>query len=373
MKRYHLSLLLLMLLLLAGCGTSKPEASAVSAPEDESWETLVVPSPSALPETETVLPELDLDTFEQEGENVTDDYKEAFLGVWLDEDSAYSYEFLPNENLVVTRLSTGRADTYTYWFLQQNGQVRLYSFLNGEEAPNEYSFTIDGQNLTFYDVNNGSAVEALTRKPAETPAPAPAETAAETPAPTATPTPTPEPSAAPTEAPTPEPSPSPEPTPSPSAEPSSSPTPVLPQHVEAAMSRVECALDAVADGMSFSSGDPVSFWNIMARYLSRSHEGDEEGYMVLSQARVAVFAEEIFADFSAVPDCPQDSGIVEFLPADNEQEDRYKVLWGASGGNELEVLAYDEAAASLTVQVNGGTTYAVVINENGAIVSIQAV
>lgn len=354
--------------LLAGCGTSQEVSESImSVPESESWAELELPEASQPPETETVMPELDIDAVvEEDGEDVTDEYKNVVLGTWDNEKKTYTYEFKSNENLVITQKSSGASETYTYWFMDVSGQVRLYSYANGQEEATAYSFTISGSNMTLYDITTGNAVELLTRQAVVAATATPAPTAAS--APTVPPTPTPSPST--------EPSPSPsmelpqEPSPSVEPEPSPSPAVELPDYVTAALPTVECVLDVLLDGKAYDAADPEGFWNIMARYLSLSHESDDDEYITVSEGRVLNFAQQVFPNFTEItqiPACPEGSGLVEYLPGDNELENQYHILWGAAGGHEMEVLSYQDG--TLLVQLDGVNTFGVVVNEDGTVAS----
>lgn len=137
--------------LLAGCGTSHmSESESLPESADSGWEQLNTATPT--PKTETVMPEL-----EQKEENlnggtdVTDDYKNSFVGTWDESDGYDIYEFKSNENLVIT---TGKeVANYTYWFEDNGKQVLLYIFANGDEEATTYSFTLSGSNLTLNDTD----------------------------------------------------------------------------------------------------------------------------------------------------------------------------------------------------------------------------
>ena len=128
--------------LLAGCGTSHMSESE-SLPEsvDSGWEQLNTATPT--PKTDTVMPELDQkDKNLNGGTDVTDDYKNSFVGTWDEADGFDIYEFKSNENLVIT---TGKeVTTYTYWIEDNGKQVLLYIFANGDEEATTYSFTLSG-------------------------------------------------------------------------------------------------------------------------------------------------------------------------------------------------------------------------------------
>lgn len=389
--KFHRLLLVTMaalLCLMAGCGTSQEDSqSLLSIPEDESWAELELPTPSVRPDTETVLPELDKEEkMDQDGEDVTDEYKNTFLGVWDNESRTKTYEFKSNENLIVATVATGDIYTYTYWFLEVSGQPRLCIYANGQEEAVSYSFTLSGSNMTLYDLATGNAVEFLTRQPTVQSTPKPSPTAAPEPTKTAEPTqaPTAAPSTAPTTAPSPSPSPvpsaSPSPlpstapsgAPSPSAVPSPSPSPAiaLPDFAADALPGVECVLDVVSDGKSFDPEDPEAFWSILARYMSLKESSDDEGYITVSPEDVAGYAMKIFPEFTdetPIPACPEGSKLVE--QRTEGEAVSYRVLWGATSGHEVEVVGYENQM--LTILLDGTDRYHVLLNEDGTISQVE--
>ncbi len=379
MKRLHLlAILLTLILLLGACGTIEEESeSLMSVPEDESWEDLTPDQPSQTPETDTILPELDVDT--SEGEKiVTGDYMGSVLGTWDNERKTHTYEFKSNENLVVTKNSSGASTNYTYWFREVAGQVQLCIFENGQEEATAYSFTLKSSTLTLYDIQTGDALEQLTRRVETTPTPKPSQVVTQAPAPSAVPSTAPSaeptPSAVPSAVPSPEPSPVPSAVPSmePSAEPTPSPSPAVevPAHVSANMHKVECVLAVVDEGKAYNAADSGSFWSIMARYCSLSYESDDEGYLTLSGTQIMELALQVFPDVAALPDPPA-GNLVQLLPAEDGDEPRYKLLWGAAWGHESELISYENG--TLTIRLDGASTYAVVVNEDGTIASAAAV
>lgn len=352
--------------LLSGCGTSQEDsASLLSIPEDESWAELTPPTTSQRPETETVLPELTLPDTEKDGDDVTSDYKGSVLGTWDNDKNTLTYEFKSNENLIITT-SSGNATSYTYWFLDNDGQIRLCIYENGQEEATSYGFTLNGSNLTLYDLT-GNAVELLTRRATVTPTPAAAATARPTTVPSAVPSAVPSPS--PTVVPSPTPSVEPSPSPSP-VEPSPSPSPEiqLPGYVSGSLSGVECVLDVMLDGKPFDAANSDAFWNILARYMSLFKSSNEDGYFTASQEEVEAYAGKIFPSFSEIPSCPEGTTLVE----QRSEEDviSYRVLWGATSGHEVEVLAYAEDV--LTVQLDDTHTFYVTINGDGTIAAVDA-
>jgi hypothetical protein len=356
--------------LLSGCGTSQLSQEESSIDSDVgSWADLTLPSPS---QTMPSLPETTEEKAEQE-QDVTDSYKSIFLGLWDNADKTKTYEFLSNENLIVTQGTT--STTYTYWFLEKDGQVELNIFENGAQEAERYSFSQSGNNLTLYDVLSGNAVESLTKRVQE------AEEAKETTTPTqettatAAPTTTPTATAAPTTAPSAEPTV--EPTVAPSTAPVVEEVPVvvpeeiqLPQSIYNSLSAVECVLDVVLDGTAFDGENSDSFWNTLARYLSRSMDSDEDGTFTVSTAQVSSAAREIFSGLTTVPDCPQ-SGDIAALETGEDGTETYRLHWGATGGHDLEVTAYD-GVDTIEVTADGGIVYAVRLDSSGAVISVTA-
>lgn len=390
MKYHRLMLLLIGILLLAGCGTSQEVSdSLMSVPEDTSWADLTVPETSPRPETGTVLPELDAQVRnDAEGEDVTADYKDSVVGIWDNDKRTKSYEFKSNENLVITAGS--KSVTYTYWFVQVNNQPRLCIYENGQEDAETYSFTLKNTNMTLYNPSTGDAVEQLTRRVvvSATPTPAPAPTTAVTAAPAPTAEPAPTVTTAPSEAPAPSPTPetpakpsivpavSPSPTivPVPTGEPSPSPSPVveLPSHVYSAMPRIECVVDVIMDGTGMDVTNPDSFWCILAHYMSLHIGSDDTNHFTVSQDTVVSYAAQIFpgfTDVSQIPACPSDTALV--TQVDGETGTEYRVLWGAAKEHTVEVKAYEDGV--LTILVDDGSTFRVTVNEDGTIASVEAV
>jgi hypothetical protein len=355
--------------LLSGCGTSQLSQEESTDSEFGSWVDLTLPSPS---QTMPSLPETTQETTEETADqDVTKTYQNIFLGLWDNADQTKTYEFLSNENLIVTQ---GTASTnYTYWVLDIDGQVELNIFENGAQEAERYSFSKSGNNLTLYDVVSGNAVESLTRRAEETEETEEPATAAPTAAATATPTTTPTATAAPVT--------STEPTAEPTVAPTTAPVveevPVvvpeeiqLPQSIYNSLSAVECVLDVVLDGTAFNGENSDSFWNTLARYLSRSMGSDEDGTFTVTTAQVSSGAREIFSGLASVPDCPQNSDIAVLETAEDGTE-CYRLHWGATGGHDLEVTAND-GVDTIEVTADGSTVYAVCLDSTGAVISVTA-
>lgn len=372
MKFYRLAALttagVLCFGLLAGCGTSHMSESELES-VDSSWQQLSTPTSTPTPKAETVMPELEQKDKQDGGTDVTKDYKNSFVGTWDDADGFDIYEFKSNENLVIT---TGKeVANYTYWLEDNGKQVLLYIFENGQEEAETYSFTLSGSNLTLYDTVSGNAVKQLIKRvniaaPTATPKPT-AAPATQAPVPTATPTQAPSPS--PSVAPSPSHSPTPSMEPSPS--PSPTPDPELPETLKKALPAVECALDVVMDGTGFDGADGKAFWNVMARYLSRTNGSGEDGTFTVTKDQVLTAAKSVFSGLTELPDVPENSGVVTLVPSEEEGgEDQYQLLWGATGGHDLEVLDYD-GISEMEVQVDGSKTYQITLDDSGAIVSVK--
>lgn len=372
MKFYRLAALttagVLCFGLLAGCGTSHMSESELES-VDSSWQQLSTPTSTPTPKAETVMPELEQKDKQDGGTDVTKDYKNSFVGTWDDADGFDIYEFKSNENLVIT---TGKeVANYTYWLEDNGKQVLLYIFENGQEEAETYSFTLSGSNLTLYDTVSGNAVKQLVKRvniaaPTATPK-STAAPATQAPVPTATPTQAPSPS--PSVAPSPSHSPTPSMEPSPS--PSPTPDPELPETLKKALPAVECALDVVMDGTGFDGADGNSFWNVMARYLSRTNGSGEDGTFTVTKDQVLTAAKSVFSGLTELPDVPENSGVVTLVPSEEEGgEDQYQLLWGATGGHDLEVLDYD-GVSEMEVQVDGSKTYQITLDDSGAIVSVK--
>lgn len=382
MKGKQIAALLLALTLLAGCGTSRLSSVEESIPDEGSWQDLTLPglSPSPKPSANTVMPELDLEE-EETGTDVTKDYKDAFIGTWDGEPSGLTYEFRGNENLVLS--SGGNQKTYTYWFLDTGNQVRLCIFENGVDMETSFSFTKKGDNITLYDISTGDQVELLVRRPSPTPTPTHTKSptvittaAPSTKSPTTTapsPSPSPVPSASP--APSPSPSPSVAPSPAPSVAPSPSPSPEIqvPAAVQAALPKVECALDVIVSGGSFGTSDAGSFWSIMARYASQGGYAREEGYAVLTPEEMITCAGQVYAGITSLPECPEGSKVVIHEAADEAtgKPERYKLQLGNLAGLDMKVISCDGDSTFL-VEIrydNNALQYEVVLS-GGAISSI---
>ena len=291
------------------------------------------------------------------------------MGTWDDADGFDIYEFKSNENLVIT---TGKeVANYTYWLEDNGKQVLLYIFENGQEEAETYSFTLSGSNLTLYDTVSGNAVKQLIKRvniaaPTATPKPT-AAPATQAPVPTATPTQAPSPSPSVALSPSHSPTPSMEPSPSPSP----TPDPELPETLKKALPAVECALDVVMDGTGFDGADGKAFWNVMARYLSRTNGSGEDGTFTVTKDQVLTAAKSVFSGLTELPDVPENSGVVTLVPSEEEGgEDQYQLLWGATGGHDLEVLDYD-GVSEMEVQVDGSKTYQITLDDSGAIVSVK--
>ncbi len=362
----------LCITILAGCGTSR-NSSMEESIEEGSWEELTLPSASTHPSADIVIPELDLASSYDEGEDVTAEYKNIFLGTWDNEDGTKTYEFRGNENLIITD-SSGSSKTYTYWLIDVGSQVRLCIFENGQEEAVAYTFTMNGNNLTLYDLNTGNAVDLLTRRvtvqesPASSKTPSGTATPTQTPAPTQTPpSPSPSPSAIPS--PSPSPSPSVSPSPSPSAEPD------LPPEVQHAIPAIECALDVIRSGGSFSSTDADSFWGIMARFAARSGYSTEDGYTILTPEEMLSCAQQVFAGLDTLPEVPEGSSMVIHDPEDASTgtPERYRLLQGELSGIDIASMEYDgEGTLTVAVRDDGNAFDYEIVLEGSAIRSITS-
>ncbi len=366
--------------LLTGCGTSRVLTDD-SELENASWEELLVSSEETEEPEETeakvVMPSLD-ETEYGTGQDVTSSYKSAFVGIWDSEDGTEVYEFLQNENLNITD-AAGNTTNYTYWFTDTGVQVQLNIFENGQAAALVYNFTLNGSNLTLYNVDTGSMEQQLIRRMPEE------ETTA---AATATPVPTAssgQTTAAATAAPTPTPSPSPseepseEPSPSPSedeteTEPSPSPSPAdnweISDSARQAMDAIECALDFIREGGSFSAEDPESFWGVMARYAVLGDYPEEDGYYVLTPDEALECASRIFSDAETLPECPEDSSIaIHDIDGDTEQ---YRLLQGEISDLDIATVTENEDGTLIvTVRDDGNAFDYLVVLNGSAIVSIS--
>ena len=137
-----------------------------------------------------------------------------------------------------------------------------------------------------------------------------------------------------------------------------------------ALPAVECALDVVMDGTKFDASNGKSFWNVMARYLSRSNSSDDDGTFTVTKGQVLDAAKSVFSGITELPDVPENSSVVTLVPSEEEgSEDQYQLLWGATGGHDLEVTAYEDGV--MTVLVDGDKTYQVTLDDSGAIVSVK--
>ena len=138
---------------------------------------------------------------------------------------------------------------------------------------------------------------------------------------------------------------------------------------------MECILDVVVSGGSFSDSDAESFWGIMARYASQGSYTREEGYAVLTPEEVLDCAGQVFADFESLPECPEGSKVVIHEPADEAAgtPERYKLQLGNLGGLNMTVISC-EGDNTFQVEVrhdNNALRYEVVLVD-GAISSITA-
>lgn len=388
MKGRSIAAMLLALTLLAGCGTSNlSSVEEESIPEAGSWQELTLPGISPSPSAGTVMPELSVGSNLESGTDVTADYKTAFIGIWDGENTGFVYEFKGNENLDV--YYGGEKQSYTYWFMDTGKQVRLCIYANGADAEVTYSFTRKGDNITLYDISTGDAVELMVRRPPATPTPTKRSSSSGTTtttttkkpsaskAPAASPSPSVAPSPSPSAEPSPSPSPSPsvEPSPSPSVEPSPSPSPEVQvsETVKAVLPKVECVLDVVIGGGSFSSSDANSFWSIMARYASQKGYTTEDGYAVLTPEEMLSCAGQVFAGIGSLPACPEGSSLVIHDPADEENgtPERYRLQLGNMGGLDMTVVSCDsDSVFQVEVRSNNNALLYEVTLSGGAISSI---
>lgn len=385
MKGRTIAAWMLALTLLAGCGTSNVSSVEESVPEEGSWQELTLPGISPKPSAGTVMPELSVDSTLEGGTDVTADYKTSFIGTWDGENTGFVYEFKGNENLDV--YYGGEKQSYTYWFMDTGRQVRLCIYANGADAEVSYSFTKKSDQITLYDLTSGDAVEVMVRRPTATPTPTKRSSSGGTSTTSTTktpstskapaPSPSPSPSVAPSPSPSPEPSPSPsvEPSPSPSVEPSPSPSPEVQvtETVKAALPKVECVLDVVIGGGSFSTSDAGSFWSIMARYASQKGYTTEDGYVVLTPEEMLSCAGQVFAGIGSLPDCPEGSSVAIHDPADEENgtPERYRLQMGNLGGLDMTVTACDsDSTFQVEVRSNNNALLYEITLSGGAIASV---
>jgi hypothetical protein len=136
----------------------------------------------------------------------------------------------------------------------------------------------------------------------------------------------------------------------------------LPQDVTNALPQVECVLDVVLDGIPFDETNSDSFWAILARYLSRQNESDEDGYFTVSPSQVSAAAKALFSGIETIPDCPENSDLAQSLDSGD-----YRLHWGVTGGHSLEVIDYD---GDLVIEADGTTRYTVEVDGNGAVLSV---
>ena len=109
----------------------------------------------------------------------------------------------------------------------------------------------------------------------------------------------------------------------------------------------------------------------MARYLSRTNGSGEDGTFTVTKDQVLTAAKSVFSGIAELPDLPENSGVVTLVPSEEEGgEDQYQLLWGATGGHDLEVLDYD-GVSEMEVQVDGSKTYQITLDDSGAIVSVK--
>lgn len=373
--------LLLCMGLFAGCGTSQRSQLESSVEETESFAPengAVIPSDNQT----VVVPELDLPEQLAGEREVTDLYKSSFLGLWDTDDKSRIFEFKNNENLVLWKADGSSWENFAYWFQEEDGQPRLYVFRNGDADASTYSFTCGPDSINLFSPESGDVQYRLTRRSnpvpgqetnetvAATSTPAPTQTPAATATPTAAPSVQPsEPSATAEPAPTVEPTPSPEPSAEPSPSPSPAPAPVLSEPVQKAMPTIECAMDVVLSGFDFDSKNENSYWQIMARVLSRNNRADDtDGRFAVSRETLENVSREVFADFSDIPPCPADSPIVTEETSETDSVS-YRILWGAPADCEITVLSCEGNTLRVTVD---GAVYQIMVNDSSAIVSITA-
>jgi hypothetical protein len=99
-------------------------------------------------------------------------------------------------------------------------------------------------------------------------------------------------------------------------------------------------------------------------------DSDADGTFTVTTAQVSAAAREIFSGLGTVPDCPQ-SGNIAVLETAEDGTETYRLHWGATGGHDLEVTAYD-GADTIEVTADGSAVYAVRLDSNGAVISVTA-
>lgn len=351
--------------LLTACGTSHLSDVESEQNPSEDWTAEI----STVTTAQTIPPEVSPSP-SAGGIDVTAQYQDQFVGLWKNEAEQETWHFRETGALVITEQSSEEPpESCSYWIEEDGGEPLLYIFENGDEDADTYTFAFSGGNLTLYDPVTGEAEESLTwwKEVEETPTPAPEQTAAPTqaaqasPIPTEAPTQAPQPSTVPTEAPTQTPETPPEPTTE-----IELPADIdLPTEVNDALPAVECALDAVLDGIAFDPAGTESFWAVMGRYLSRLSNSDDDGFFTVSEDRVSEAAKTLFADFDGtIPDPSGSKGLAE------KTDQGYHLLWGVTGGHSMEVTSYD--GGDVMELLADGESYRVTLR-GGAVAAIERI
>ena len=139
---------------------------------------------------------------------------------------------------------------------------------------------------------------------------------------------------------------------------------------------MECALDVVRGGGSFSPEDPDSFWAIMARYASLGKYPSQDGYLVLTPEEMLACAQQVFAGLEALPALPENTTMVyhDSPDATAGTPEQYRLLQGALNTVDVVSMEYHEETGILTVAVrDDGNAYDYSVTlKDGAIVSIES-
>lgn len=379
MKKLRIWAVLLSVMLLGSsveaCGTSQ-----ISSQEDgEEWTELLPDSTeesrleAPRPSRDVVKPRLKHTVQKDTGKRVTEQYKSEFLGTWDGQNSGYVYEFTGSERLNLH--GKGWSNTFTYWVQKVGRQVQLHIYDADTEEDHVYPFTKQGGALTLYD-DTGSELDVLVRRvtPTPTPSPVPKRTAKPAASPSAGPAASPSPKPSPVLSPSPVPSPTqsivpvPSPTAAPSPSPSPSPAPI-PEELRPAMGKIQCALDVLLGGGDFEG----SFWEILARYASQGEFQKDGDYAVLTPEELKACADELFADLTELPECPEDSKVVIHKAADAAAgiPEQYRLQMGNLSDLDLMVEGYVDEVAYIRVEDSSGSRQFAVTLRDGAILLVE--
>jgi len=136
------------------------------------------------------------------------------------------------------------------------------------------------------------------------------------------------------------------------------------------MPKVECVLDVIAAGGTYDPADEVSFWEIMARYVSQRDPDTKEEYITVTAEQMLQYAMAVYPDVTALPAIPADNTDVTHVAAGADTPEQYKIKVTEAAELDMTVDSYSEGILTVTVGSGEEAVTYVVVYEEAEIISI---